>query len=141
MKNDLMAWFLDLYQDYLSKQAQVFEHSEYDAQDEADDIENNFLFIKLQHPGSYRALTDYEQEKLDTVCHQCLLQLQQWQLINTLEAEVILERAMQSESPSVGIEEFKWLILTSFEEEGDKERLCFLESILYHDENHAKSCH
>lgn len=142
MKDDLIAWFMDLFQDYLAKQPLLLSSEDGDLQDlEHMDQSDTFLFLKAQRAHSCRPLTIEEQTLIPLNCQRLLLQLHQWKLINTVEIEAILERVLRSDSTSMGMDEFKWIIMETFELMPDPQRLCFLESILYHNENHANKCH
>ena len=77
------------------------------------DLQSNDIapFIIGQTDLTTRVYTQQESLKLDTECRGFLLFLEQISLLDVATREMVIDRVMELEDSSIGLEDLKWVVL------------------------------
>ena len=77
------------------------------------DLQSNDIapFIIGQSDLTTRIYTQDETMKLDTECRGFLLFLEQINLLEVATREMVIDRVMELEEPSIGLDDLKWVVL------------------------------
>jgi Smg protein len=83
-----------------------------------------------KHTGT-RMLTNAELMKIDSESISFVLFLQQANVINDVERDLIIDRAMALEQDQVNIEEMRWITMIALWNEGREKDYLFVEDALF----------
>ena len=83
-----------------------------------------------QHSAT-RVLTDSELKKINTESISFVLFLQQANVINDVERDLIIDRAMALKQEQVNIEEMRWITMIALWNEGREKDYLFVEDALF----------
>ena len=77
------------------------------------DLQTNDIapFINGQTDISNRVYTQQEMIKLDTECRGFILFLEQINLLDVATREMVIDRVMELEEPTINLEDLKWVVL------------------------------
>ncbi|MCE9680550.1 DUF494 family protein [Shewanella sp. AS1] len=73
--------------------------------------ESDQPYLRAHAPQSFRIYTDSEMDKLDVECRGFLLFLEQIKVLSVETREMVIDRVMELDEPSLILEDLKWVIL------------------------------
>jgi Smg protein len=88
------------------------------------------LPCSYQH-SSFRMFTAAELKKIDTESMSFVLFMQQAKVINSVERDLIIDRAMALPVPEINIEEMRWIAMIALWNEGREQDYLFVEDALF----------
>lgn len=84
--------------------------------------------------NSLRIYTDEEKTRLDTDCRGLLLFLEQNGILDQASRELVIDRAVALDSPQIGVEEMKWIVLmVLINQPGQESAFAQMEDLVYND--------
>ncbi|MCP4282882.1 MAG: DUF494 domain-containing protein [Gammaproteobacteria bacterium] len=84
--------------------------------------------------NSMRVYTEDETIRLDTDCRGLILFLEHTNILNPANRELVIERAMALDTPQVGVEELKWVVLmVLINQPGQETAFAQMEDLVYND--------
>ena len=149
MKEDnLMEKLLQLFDKCLSERTEKTKETTSDQSmqiiprnwGELTNIENSSLFVRQANSHSKRVLNREELLKLSSKSRQFLEQLMQFDIIGEYTIELIINQLLFSESQLVPLQEAKWTVRKTLEENLDDKQIAFIDLILYGNEDEVV-CH
>ncbi len=87
--------------------------------------------IQLQAANSFRIFSSYETARLDVECQNLLLSLERTGILNSINRELVLDRAIALEEP-LSLDKLKWIVLIVLLNQPDEElALARMEDMIY----------
>ncbi len=97
---------------------------------ELQESEKPYLCNHDQH--SFRIYTKEEAEKLDVSCRGFLLFLEQINVLSVITREMVIDRVMELDEPSLVLEDLKWVILmVLFNAPGNESAYAQMEDLIF----------
>jgi len=87
------------------------------------------------HTGNaMRIFSDDEMIRLDTECRGLLLFLEQTSILDPTSRELVIDRAIALDTPQIGVEELKWVVLmVLINQPGQESAFAQMEDLVYND--------
>ena len=83
---------------------------------------------------SFRIFCDQECKKLSMECRDFILFLEGMNILNPINRELVIDRAMAIENTTISIEELKWVTLMVLLSQPDEElAIAHMENLIYHE--------
>ena len=90
--------------------------------------------IKHKYKNTIRIFTDNERNKITTEGLGFILFLEQANILNSIEREIIIDRAMALNQNIINIDEVRWIVMMTLWNNGRENDYLFVEDSLYQTE-------
>ncbi|MCF1427876.1 MAG: DUF494 family protein [Shewanella sp.] len=94
--------------------------------------ESDKPYLRTHDQTSFRIYTDAEMTKLDVECRGFLLFLEHIQVLNVTTREMVIDRVMELDEPTLVLDDLKWVILmVLFNAPGNESAYAQMEDLVF----------